>query len=92
MWLLMVNSLSVKSVKSVVQFLWLRVRRAVLIVQIIPSPRKTTSISIRDASVMDGRARTPCAPRRAAECPPYLFSAVSVALRDKNNFLLILSR
>ena len=22
---------------------------------------------------MDGRARTPCAPRRAAECPPYLF-------------------
>ena len=28
---------------------------------------------IRNASVMGGRARTPCAPRRAGDCPPYLF-------------------
>src|SRR5208283_2120554 len=26
-----------------------------------------------NASVTAGRARTPCAPRRAEDCPPYLF-------------------
>jgi predicted aspartyl protease len=31
-----------------------------------------------NASVFGGRARTPCAPRRAAECPPYLPSNTSL--------------
>ena len=31
---------------------------------------------VGDASILTGRARTPCAPRRAEDCPPYQFHDV----------------
>ncbi len=41
-----------------------------------------------NASVLVGRARTPCAPWRAAECPPYLRSAPSLTHYAGMNIIL----